>query len=79
MAGFIPIVTEPIPTGEEAVDIAIPISATFWNLAIAAGGVVGGVLLNVTGAQSIPWTLFVVVLVALVVSWGAKKHGFRVV
>lgn len=28
------------------------------------------------GAQSIPWTLFIIVIIALVVSWGAKKHGF---
>ncbi|WP_434167210.1 MFS transporter [Peribacillus frigoritolerans] len=62
--------------GEEAVDIAIPISATFWNLAIAGGGVVGGILLNMMGADSIPWTLLIIILIALVVSWGAKKHGF---
>ncbi|WP_433959222.1 MFS transporter [Cytobacillus horneckiae] len=61
--------------GEEAVDIAIPISATVWNLAIAGGGIVGGMLLNI-GVQTIPWTLFIVVILALVVSWGANKHGF---
>ncbi|MFE6167463.1 MFS transporter [Viridibacillus arvi] len=64
-----------LAAGEEAVDIAIPISATFWNLAIAGGGIVGGILLNI-GVQTIPWTLFIIVILALVVSWGAKKHGF---
>jgi len=62
--------------GEEAVDIAIPVSVTFWNLAIAGGGVVGGILLDIIGAQSIPWTLFIIVIIALVVAWGARKHGF---
>ncbi|MGW9019116.1 MFS transporter [Priestia megaterium] len=62
--------------GEEAVDIAIPISATFWNLAIAAGGIVGGILLDMLGTTSLPWTMLIIILLAWVVSWGAKKHGF---
>ncbi|MFC6604698.1 hypothetical protein ACFQDF_29350 [Ectobacillus funiculus] len=62
--------------GEYAVDIAIPMSATVWNLAISGGGMVGGIILDMRGAQSIPWTLFIIIIVALVVSWGAKKHGF---
>lgn len=63
--------------GEDAVDIAIPISATFWNLAIAGGGVGGGILLDTMGSQSIPWTLFIILLLALLVSWSAQKNGFR--
>lgn len=63
--------------GEEGVDIAIPLSATVWNLAIAGGGIVGGVLLDMLGTTSLPWTMLIFILLALIVSWGAKKHGFR--
>ncbi|QGQ45914.1 hypothetical protein [Metabacillus sediminilitoris] len=37
----------------QVLDIAIPMSATFWNLAIA----VNGILLDTLGAQSIPWII----------------------
>jgi predicted MFS family arabinose efflux permease len=33
-------------SGEEGVDIAMPINTTVWNLAIAGGGIVGGALLE---------------------------------
>ncbi|MDA1680477.1 MFS transporter [Bacillus cereus group sp. TH152-1LC] len=63
--------------GEEAVDIAMPMSATVWNLAIAGGGILGGIILDTLGVTFIPWTLLIIILLALLVAWGAKKHGFR--
>lgn len=36
--------------GEQGVDLVMPINTTVWNLAIALGGMVGGVLLNQWGA-----------------------------
>lgn len=62
--------------GEEAVDLAISMSATFWNLAIAGGGLIGGVLLDTLGVQSIPWTLLILVVMALMIAWRAKKYSF---
>lgn len=63
-------------SGEHKVDMVMPINTTVWNLAIASGGTVGGVLLNQWGAQSFPWTLFILVVVALIVAWRGKKHAF---
>jgi len=63
-------------TGEDTVDIAIAMSATFWNLAIAGGGLAGGILLSTLGIQSIPWTLLIFIIMAFIIAWSAKKHGF---
>jgi predicted MFS family arabinose efflux permease len=37
---------------------------TVWNIAIAGGALVGGVLLNRFGAGVLPWAGFVVLIVA---------------
>lgn len=63
-------------SGEEGVDIAMPINTTVWNLAIAGGGIVGGALLEHVGAQSFPVALLILLLVALIIAWSAKRHGF---
>ncbi|ASA24069.1 MFS transporter [Paenibacillus donghaensis] len=63
--------------GEQGVDLVMPINTTVWNLAIAGGGVFGGVLLNQWGTRSFPWALLLLLLVALLVAWRAKTHGFR--
>ncbi|NMI05878.1 MFS transporter [Paenibacillus sp. SZ31] len=64
-------------TGEQGVDLVMPINTTVWNLAIALGGMVGGVLLNQWGASSFNWAILVLSLVALIVAWRAKGYGFR--
>ncbi|MDK8193160.1 MFS transporter [Paenibacillus sp. UMB7766-LJ446] len=63
-------------TGEKAIDIAIPMSATFWNIAIAGGGAIGGIILDGLGAKTIPWAIFILIMVALIVSWIAKNYAF---
>lgn len=63
-------------SGEEGVDIAMPINTTVWNLAIAGGGIVGGTLLEFVGVQSFPGVLLILLLVALIIAWSAKRHGF---
>ncbi|MCM3697835.1 MFS transporter [Paenibacillus macerans] len=63
-------------SGEEGVDIAMPINTTVWNLAIASGGIVGGALLELVGVQSFPGVLLILLLVALIIAWRAKKYGF---
>ncbi len=50
---------------------------TAWNLAIAGGGVIGGVLLQTRGVDSFPWALLALVLVGLLVTWVSRQHGFK--
>jgi predicted MFS family arabinose efflux permease len=46
---------------------------TAWNVAIGAGGIIGGFLLELLGAGFLPGALIILLLPAL---WLAKKHGF---
>lgn len=63
-------------SGEEGVDIVMPINTTVWNLAIAGGGIVGGALLEFIGVNSFPGVLLILLLIALTIAWSSKKHGF---
>ncbi|MGG3311298.1 MFS transporter [Paenibacillus lautus] len=62
-------------SGEEGVDIVMPINTTVWNLAIAGGGIVGGALLEFIGVKSFPGVLLILLLIALTIAWSSKKHG----
>ncbi|MFJ9780239.1 MFS transporter [Amycolatopsis sp. NPDC101161] len=64
--------------GGEAADNAQAMLVTLWNAAMAAGGVLGGVLLDAAGPASFPWTLLVLLLPVLAVVLGARRHGFPV-
>lgn len=64
-------------TAGENSDVAQSMVVTAWNLAIAGGGLVGGLLLETNGVASFPWILLALLLAALVVVWLAKEHGFR--
>nr|WP_323872944.1 MFS transporter [Xenorhabdus sp. 18] len=59
-------------------DVAQSILVTVWNLSIAAGGILGGVLLDTQGVYSFPWTLFGLLVMSLVTALLAKKHGFPI-
>lgn len=59
------------------VDVVQAMVTTAWNLAIASGGVIGGLLLNNAGAVSFTWALLIFMAVALIIAWCAKKHAFR--
>lgn len=61
--------------GENA-DIAQAMIVTSWNLAIGGGGVIGGIYLEQLGIQTLPWVLVLLIVLALVVVWHAKKQGF---
>ncbi|RJE90529.1 MFS transporter [Paenibacillus sp. 1011MAR3C5] len=63
-------------SGEEGVDIVMPINVMVWNGAIASGGIVGGILLEHVGVQAFPGVLLVLLLVALLIAWRAKRYGF---
>ena len=57
-------------------DVAQSMLVTTWNLAIAAGGIVGGVLLETHGAGAFPWALLALLVVGLLIAWASRGHGF---
>ncbi len=59
------------------VDVVQAMVTTAWNLAIASGGVIGGLLLNNAGAVSFPWALLAFMVVAFIIAWRAREHAFR--
>jgi predicted MFS family arabinose efflux permease len=64
-------------TAGEGADVAQSMLVTVFNLAVAGGGMVGGLLLEPLGVASFPWALAVLALFSLSVVWSAKVHGFR--
>jgi len=58
------------------VDLANAMITTVWNSAIAAGGILGGLLLDHLGAVAFPWAVLALALIALVIAFGARRHGF---
>ncbi|KAA6216207.1 MFS transporter [Streptomyces filamentosus] len=62
--------------GGEQADGAQAMLVTLWNVAMAAGGVIGGVLLDTAGSESFPWTLVVLLVPVLLVVLRARAHGF---
>ncbi|MFI7347306.1 MFS transporter [Streptomyces sp. NPDC049936] len=61
----------------ENTDTAQSMVATAWNLAILAGGAIGGVLLGARGPRSLLSVALAVTVVAFVVAAHGRKHGFR--
>ena len=54
-------------------DVAQAMVATIWNVAIAGGGLAGGMLLDHLGAAAFPWVMLALLLVALAIAWGARR------
>lgn len=63
-------------TAGDAADVAQSMLVTAWNMAIAGGGIIGGLLLDRLGVVAFAPTLLVLLSAALVVAWAAKQHGF---
>lgn len=61
----------------EGADVALSLNVVAWNSAIAASGVVGGVLLESWGATSFPWAMLLLIALAFALAWGARCHGFK--
>jgi len=61
----------------DGADMAQSMCVTVWNLAIAGGGVIGGVLLQTRGVRAFPWALLALVLIGLLVAWASRSHGFK--
>ncbi|ACX89484.1 major facilitator superfamily MFS_1 [Pectobacterium parmentieri WPP163] len=68
--------TAVVRTAGEGADVAQSMLVTVWNMAIAGGGIIGGVLLERFGVAAFSPVLLVLLLIALVVVWSARQHGF---
>jgi predicted MFS family arabinose efflux permease len=66
-----------ITAGIRAVgDAIVATMVTLVNLAIAAGGVVGGLLLAAFGTISIPWAALVIMIPTAITAVVARRHAF---
>jgi predicted MFS family arabinose efflux permease len=63
-------------TAGPAADVAQSMIVTVWNLAIAGGGLIGGLLLESTGVGAFPWALGALLLASLALALHARTHGF---
>lgn len=63
-------------TAGDAADVAQSMLVTVWNMAIAGGGIVGGLLLESFGVRAFPFALVMLLLATLVVAWASRTHGF---
>lgn len=64
-------------TAGSGADVALSMNVAAWNGAIAAAGVMGGALLETWRADAFPWAVVSLLLLAFVVAWSARAHGFR--
>ncbi|NEE32981.1 MFS transporter [Streptomyces sp. SID7982] len=62
--------------GGESADAAQAMLVTLWNAAMAAGGLVGGLLLDTFGSTSFPWTVLLLLLPVTAVVLYARGAGF---
>ncbi|MEH6368923.1 MFS transporter [Pectobacterium carotovorum] len=67
-----------VRTAKGGTDVAQSMLVTAWNMAIAGGGIIGGVLLERLGVAAFSPVLLVLLLIAFVVVWSARQHGFPV-
>ncbi|UYA61870.1 putative MFS-type transporter [Pectobacterium sp. F1-1] len=65
-----------VRTAEEGADVAQSMLVTAWNMAIAGGGIIGGILLEHVGVIAFSPVLLGLLLIAVVVVWSARQHGF---
>ena len=61
----------------EHVNVVQAMLTTSWNVAIAGGGLFGGLLLDQAGAMSFPWALLILSLIALATVWINRHHSFK--
>jgi predicted MFS family arabinose efflux permease len=61
---------------DSALDAVMAMNATIWNISIALGGLLGGLLLNQAGALSLTWPFLFSALLALIIVWHWRKTAF---
>ena len=62
--------------GGEAADAAQAMLVTLWNVAMAAGAVLGGILLGGFGVRSFPWAVLALLAPVLLTVLLARTHAF---
>ncbi len=62
--------------GGEQADAAQAMLVTLWNVAMAGGGVAGGLLLDALGTMALPWSAVGLMVPVVVVVLVARTHGF---
>ncbi|MFJ9039929.1 MFS transporter [Streptomyces sp. NPDC102406] len=62
--------------GGAQADAAQAMLVTLWNVAMAGGGVAGGVLLDAAGSDSFPWAVLLLLAPALATVLAARHHAF---
>lgn len=63
-------------TSGQASDVAQSMIVTAWNLAIAGGGTIGGLLLEHSDISWLSWSVLVLLLLTYVIAFLAKDRGF---
>ncbi|WP_273728159.1 MFS transporter [Brucella gallinifaecis] len=63
-------------TSGQASDVAQSMIVTAWNLAIAGGGIVGGLLLEHSGIGWLSWSVLALLLLAYSIAFLAKDRAF---
>lgn len=53
---------------KDAVDLTQAVQTTSWNIAVAAGGILGGLLLNSAGATSFPGAVIATLIVSFIIT-----------
>ncbi|MFI8221413.1 MFS transporter [Streptomyces sp. NPDC085932] len=59
-----------------ASDTVQPVVVTGWNIGIAGGGLVGGVLLDSAGASALTWGALALLVIAFVITAVGRHHAF---
>ncbi len=62
---------------QEDADVAQSMLVTVFNLAVAAGGWLGGMILNHTGASSFPHYMLGLLIIALLIVSLSHQHAFK--
>ncbi|MGW5875409.1 MFS transporter [Nocardiopsis terrae] len=62
--------------GGEAAETAQAVLVTLWNVAMAGGGVVGGMILAGFGFPALPWSVALLLVPVLALVCAARTHGF---
>ncbi|WP_370413388.1 MFS transporter [Streptomyces fradiae] len=62
--------------GGEAADAAQAILVVLWNVAMAGGGIAGGLVLQAVGVTPFPWIVLALLVPVLVVVLASRAHGF---
>lgn len=63
-------------TAGPSADVAQSMLVTAWNIAIAGGGVIGGLLLDGLGIGAFPPVLVALLAATWLAAWSARRHGF---